>query len=570
MTSNDLVLLDRLFGEWKTTAPGSFDDAVLFEIFVAEQQLKDNDASAEDVLSGVVGGKGDGGIDALYTLLNGEVLDEDMDLTATKRDADLSLVVAQAKRSESFDHGPFDKLTTTLRHLLDLTRSRETLSALYSDELIDRTSIFRKALVDLAARPPKVSVTFVYATRGSTDSIDPTVREKARDLEAVIREQLPNASVRVVFAGARELLEEARREPSYTLPLTFIENPISANGSYVVLVKLKDYARFISDETGARRKYIFESNVRDFQGDVEVNTDIQRTLQAADGPDFWWLNNGVTIIASSATITGKVLALDDVQIVNGLQTSVRVQEFVATDPERADERSLLCRIVVVKEDPVTRDRIIKATNFQTAIPAATLKATEQVHRDIERYFLSEGWYYDRRKSYYKNLKRPADRIVSIAYLAQAIMAMGLGRPDDSRARPTSLIKKPEDYREMFDEGIPLSTYLWAARTMKQVEAYVRQEADPDLATMKRELKFHLAMWIAARALGRRIYRPVQMNDVTNVAISDEELGAGWSELRSFLGSYPDFGRRPLDAIAKSRDFVTHIFGHPLSTPVTPA
>lgn len=151
----------------------------------------------------------------------------------------------------------------------------------------------------------------------------PAVVEKGKGLREAFEELLSGCNAEVRFLGAKELLEEARKNPSHTLSLRFVESAISVESSYIVLANLYDYFDFVTDD-GSLRKYIFESNVRDFQGNVEVNNDIKTSLEQPDAPEFWWLNNGVTIIASKASISGKVLALDDVQIVNGLQTSVRI------------------------------------------------------------------------------------------------------------------------------------------------------------------------------------------------------------------------------------------------------
>ena len=53
-------------------------------------------------------------------------------------------------------------------------------------------------------------------------------------------------------------------------------------------------------------------------------------------------------------------------------------------------------------DAPTRDQVIRATNRQTAVSDASLRATDDVQRQIENYFLTKGWYYDRRKNFYKN------------------------------------------------------------------------------------------------------------------------------------------------------------------------
>ena len=456
MSSNEVVLLDSLLDSWKNTAPEGLSQNEVFELFCLDQILKDYELDTEELLKGRVGGGNDGGIDGLVTFFNGEVLEDDSELG--KGDVQFDLFIVQAKQGDSFQESVFEKVTATVQQLFDLSKDRSQLEKIFCDALINQAMLFREALVDTAARHPQVRAVFILATKGSTDDIDHKVRTRAEQLQKLLATQIPNCEAECMFLGARELLEAARRRPGYTLKLEFSESPIAMPGSYVVLVNLGKYFEFITDEAGALRKYIFDWNVRDFQGDVEVNRDIQATLSEKDGPEFWWLNNGITILTSKASITGKTMALDDVQIVNGLQTSVSVFEHVTQKGILDERRSLLCRVIETKDDN-TRDRVIKATNFQTAVPAASLKASDQVQRDIEQYFATHHWYYDRRKNYHKNHGRPANCIVSIPYLAQAVMAVGLSRPNDSRARPTSLIKKQEEYDSLFSQSVELSVYL---------------------------------------------------------------------------------------------------------------
>lgn len=558
MSRNDVVLLDNLLSEWrKNTAPAEMSESDSFELFSLEQVLKNYDLSTEDLLKGKTGGGNDGGIDGFFTFVNGDLLDEDTKLETTKRNPDLAVYMIQATETESFQETVFDKVSPTVRDLLDLTREQTELEDRYSDALLGCANIFRNALKTLTSHHPQVTVRFVLATKGSTASIHPKVRSKADDLRALFSEFLRSCSASADFAGARELLELARRQATYTLELRFIESPISVENSYIVLVTLSDYFKFITDNSGALRRYVFEWNVRDYQGNVEVNADIKHTLQDEQAPEFWWLNNGVTIIASKASITGKLIALDDVQIVNGLQTSVRIHEYVSQDPERKEARALLCRIIVT-EDTLTRDRIIKATNFQTAVSAASLKATNQIQRDIEAYFLSNKWYYDRRKNYYKNLGRPADRIVSIPYLAQAVMAMGLGEPDNSRARPTSLIKRDEDYKRVFDEKVDLAIYHGAAVTMKKVDSFLRSGSAPGDEGEKREFRFHLAAWVVRRRLRRWPTEPADLASLVKSPVNGDELRPAMDELPQALRNFPKRSDWPLDRIAKSRDFVSHL------------
>ena len=113
------------------------------------------------------------------------------------------------------------------------------------------------------------------------------------------------------------------------MELPFIE--CFAHGErYVLLTRLEDYANFVRDEDGELRRYLLDSNVRDFAGLNRVNEDIAESLDSHDGPDFWWLNNGITILVTKVIIAGKAIMMDDVQIVNGLQTTESIaRHFVA-------------------------------------------------------------------------------------------------------------------------------------------------------------------------------------------------------------------------------------------------
>lgn len=80
----------------------------------------------------------------------------------------------------------------------------------------------------------------------------------------------------------------ARRERTYSLRLGFVENNISRDKTnYVILSPLDSYFKFITDDDKRLRRYLFEANVRDYLGDVQVNRDIMATLQQRQAaPDF--------------------------------------------------------------------------------------------------------------------------------------------------------------------------------------------------------------------------------------------------------------------------------------------
>lgn len=567
MPSNELVLLDQILQQRQSERAVALSDDRAFEVLACENALRDYNLSTEEVEAGIVGGGDDGAIDGVYVFLGDERLAEDSELfddeySPSKVNAGTRLLIwlIQAKRATGFTETAIDLVSSSAERLLDLGESEEDLRRLYSVDLIEQVGVFRAALQKLALRHPTVEVRYTYVTRGDTQTIHTKVLAKAKDLEKKFAGILTGAASSVEFVGAAELWTRINTIPSYTLELGYQENATSGT-SHVALVSLRDYLAFLTDDDGALRRYIFDWNVRDYQGNVEVNREIHKSLNRADSPEFWWLNNGVTIICTNTAIVGKKYVLDDVQIVNGLQTSHAIFEVLheADDDQPVLDKTVLVRILVTN-DASLRDAVIRATNSQTSVQPASLRATDEVQRKIEAFFLGKGWFYDRRKNYFRNLGKSPERIVSISLLAQAVMAMGLSQPNNSRARPSSLLKKDEDYSRIFSSDVPLPVYLWLAKTQKQIDIFLSSEQAAASIQERTNLRFHLSMLAAAKLLGGRIYSPKQLSGIATEGrtSTDTELREYLTDLRKVLHDYITASSDPVDKIVKGSEFVEHI------------
>lgn len=109
------------------------------------------------------------------------------------------------------------------------------------------------------------------------------------------------------------------------------------------------------------RKRFFEANVRDYQGKNAINSCIKDSLEDSDnGEDFWWLNNGITILASEATMaSSRELQLTNPEIVNGLQTSNEIYNFYSQNESllQSERRNVLVRVIVPETERVRDDFI---------------------------------------------------------------------------------------------------------------------------------------------------------------------------------------------------------------------
>ena len=501
MAKNDRIILDEILKQRQAEIDPGATASEFFELFTAEQVLKDSDLSYDEIDSGLVGDGGDGGIDAIYVLVNGELVQEDPDYSHLKKNIVLDLVIVQAKTSAGFQETPVERFMTVSEDILDLSKAPTTLGSTYNESLVEAIACFRTVHNQLAAKFPLFRVRYYYASKG--EAPDANVKKKVEKLRAVVHRHFPSSEFSFTFLGASELLTLARRAPQTTYTLPLAENPISSAGQvgFVCLVRLRDYFTFISDSSGALRRNMFEANVRDYQGRTVVNDDIQHSLQEPHQEDFWWLNNGITVLASKASQSGKTLTIEDPQVVNGLQSSTEVFNYCKKFNTENDDRKLLVRVIVPSEAE-SRDRIIKATNSQTAVQQASLRATDKVHRDIEEYFRPRGLFYDRRKNYYKNDGKPRDKIVGIPHLAQAAMAILLQRPDTARARPSSLLKKDEDYSKVYSDSHPIKMYYTCAEIMRRVEDHLRLPTTGLTTKDRNNLRFYVAMYSAAKVIGK--------------------------------------------------------------------
>jgi len=522
MTNNQIILEQIINERWEESGEG-LTKSEYFEMYSATEILKNYEVTNDDVKYGIVGNGGDGGIDSIYTFVNGEPLKEDTTINPSQKSNHIELIIIQSKISASFKEGAVGKFRESAEDLFNLANNPDDYLARYNSDLIDKAKLFRESYKKLARTFPKVQIRYFYATQG--DEVHPNVSGKVKKLRDDILKMFSGAEFNFEFIGASKLLEMTRNIASSSRVLELAESPIgTSTGSYICLVTLSKYFEFISD-SGTLVRSIFESNVRDFQGDVVVNTGIRKTLENKESENFWYLNNGVTIITPKAVMAGKQLTIEDPQIVNGLQTSYEIHgHFSKLQKNEGDDREILIRVICEKDDG-SRDRIIRATNSQTAIPPASLRSSDEIHRNIEDFLKTNGFYYDRKKNSYKNQGMPSSKIISISYMAQSMMAIILQKPDFARARPSTLINSDADYKKIFSLDTPINIYLKAVQIMKAVEFFLRPEICGQELERKTitNVKFYVAMVASIKLIESKNDVERKLAHLPNVELSSKIL-----------------------------------------------
>jgi hypothetical protein len=518
--TNSQVLLNALISQAQKDNSKYPNDSEFFEYFATSQLLKEYDLNDEEIESGLCDSVLDGGCDGIYLFADDNLIDSSPDTFADfKKGVTLDLVILQVKTSPSFGEDSIMKWKVTCENLLDASKNSDFYRDRYSERVRKAFDLFKNVHINLITKNPKINFNFFYATKGT--EVHPNVKSQASELETVIKKLYPNPStlVKIDFIGAQELYDIIQKIPNNDFILKLAENPISIADEkvYLVLVKLSDYFKFIVNEKNELIKHIFEANVRDYQGKITVNQDIQNTLENPSDEDFWWLNNGVTVIASNAhQETGRQMSISDPEIVNGLQTSTEVYRYFSQYPDKlnTDTRSLLLRIIVTKSEE-SRDKIIFATNNQTTIQKSSLRATDNIHRHIEMYFKTKDLFYDRRKNYYKNIGNKASQIISVSFLSQCLIAVLLQSPNDSRARPSTLLTSDERYEKLYNPDQNLDVFYNSAKIGRQIEIVIKRDLALELSKIS-DIKFYVLFSIFAK-LVKKI--DITVKDIVSIDIS---------------------------------------------------
>lgn len=539
MAKNDKILIDGIIDEKiETNIITSKKRDEVFEYFVYEQLLKDYDLSIEEIFSGSVDGRNDGGIDGFFIFINGHLLIDVNNFTWPKSSSELELWIVTCKHHDTFKQAPLDNLVASISELFDLSLDNNELKLEYSDLVLEQRNKFKNAYRKISPRLNDFKINFCYASRGSTEELGEAVFQRAEQIKKISLDFFGKiCSTNFIFLGSTELVELNRKVPNFTLELPFSDE-LSNEETYVLLVKLRDYYNFITDN-GKLRRYLFDSNVRDFMGLNQVNQDIKKTLLNNNSPDFWWLNNGVTILATGARIIGKSIQIQDIQIVNGLQTSESIFRYFEEGGTDAKQRSVLVKVIVSNVNE-NRDAIIRATNNQTFVEVSALHATDKIQRDIEEILKVHELYYERRTNFYKNQGFPNEKIITPLYVASGFVSLILKSPEQATLLRNKFMRNKVQYETIFSHSTNLETWPKIAFILKETDKFLETKRPNSNGLSEHFLKYrrHYLSFLAISIITEKFnFTTFDIVNLKSQDIKNEIFEVAWEALNPHFQTF---------------------------------
>lgn len=336
---------------------------------------------------------------------------------------------------------------------------------------------------------PNINIVFVAEEKAEAQSI------KSKEFTVSIQQIDEEKLYAIAKANKREY--QATLEYKDSIEFGKLED---AGQVYVVLCSADSLVRIITNDDGLIRANIFDDNVRDYQGDTDVNREMEATL-STHPVNFVLFNNGITIVCDELESKNRALIIKNPQIVNGCQTCNSLYKVKRKETDLSQVQ-VIVKVIEATKPEVTQG-IVKGTNRQNIVYEEAFETIRRYHKELEDFFnimQTEGFhkvYYERRsKQYARDNKIKPHQKISFRVLIQSMVAMYMNHVETSHRHESKLIG---DYKnKLFVEGQSYYPYYVAALLASNLECIMKQ--DCSLKDM-RPYKMHLLFMIQELSMG---------------------------------------------------------------------
>lgn len=379
-------------------------------------------------IEAIVDGANDGGVDVLLTDPNSETSD---------------LVLIQSKYYQKISYEDVTNAVTKLVRFYD-----DMNKGIYENV---KQNVIKRFLTLNSEIGDESKIIFAFYTSAEKNGI------RADRVQKAFKALMPNEDkfeLRLYYASdiVEEIKEADSRRPNVESGKIYIDQ---ANNylEYEEDAVIVNISAFCLKELYAKHGLnLLARNLRYHVTGSSVDRAIKDSIKNTP-KEFWYKNNGVTIICDEFEISGKEVKLKNFSVVNGGQTTYNL--FKSKDLNKESDFYLPCKIITVKGDDEDEKNsfsleIAKATNSQKAIKAVDLKANSPEQVRFANAMKSVGIYYQtkRGETIPKEYKEPHLN-TDLADTGKLCLAAIFQLPASSRNKP-SIMYNSEYYNNIFD------------------------------------------------------------------------------------------------------------------------
>lgn len=426
----------------------AFEKFVNYNIFIGHQpEAFNGDAELFDAVN--VGGTQDMGVDGIGIKINGLLvrdLEEAADLTKKFPKVEIEFIFIQSKYKSNFDKGEFNNFTDGVREFLSESQ-KQPVSEDIRDLISIKEFLISEDVVYKWADNPSVRLYYVVMGVWHESKHQLALAEQFKeDIEKLLTYKIPivhfvDREEYKAILDSNENIFEAVISAIETMPLTSVEG---VDNSCVLICYASELKKLLSTPDGLIRKALFEDNVRDYQGDNSINSEIAKTIQN-EPEKFALLNNGITIVCDKYTPSNRQLTIKNPQIVNGCQTS-HVLFHQKGDSDELGNVPIVIKVISTNNSDIT-NQIVRGTNRQNIVLDEAFETTKKFHKDLEEFINAlspeyERFYYERRsKQYDHNPSIGHFEKIGLRLLLQSFVGMFINAPHMAHRHESKLLEE---------------------------------------------------------------------------------------------------------------------------------
>lgn len=429
-------------------------DPEAFELFVNQSILSAHQPEAfnadSDLLDKVsIGGGHDAGIDGIVISLNGLLVSsikEIDEIVKHSKSINVEFIFIQSKHKNHFDKGELLKFLTGVRDFLSDTRRFKHNEGLNFWKDLKNYLLDDKKMMNWEKNPSARIYYVVLGKWKNERELTGCSEQFEQDLKA-LRTYDEIYTHYIDSEGLKKICDNNKNtfsvslQTNQLLPLTEVQD---VSNSCMALCYARDFVSVLQTDEGLIRKQIFNDNVRDFQGENSVNSEIEQTI--INNPTrFILMNNGITIVCDEYKQQNTRLTLKNPQVVNGCQTSYVIFNAFNKSIDISNV-PLTIKIISTESDEIS-NAIVRGTNRQNIVYEEAFESTKKFHKDLEQFFLAmhlefPKLYYERRSKQYMNdptIKQTQK--INLRVLTKYYVGMFLNKPHDSSLHESVLLKR---------------------------------------------------------------------------------------------------------------------------------
>jgi len=505
----DAILSSYLEGFTDDFGYKNDDQAKQFELFASYCVVCHSYTDKFDAEKSVVGKGCDTGIDAIAILVNGKVchdVAELDDFIHANNKIDVQFVFVQSKTSPSFE---CSEISIFGKGVKDFFRDFPTLR-INEDIKKYRTMkdiVYKNARKFYDGNP---SCAMYYVTTGKLE-LDKDLLSSKDDaiseidhlgcLSKIELEYIDGNKLYKMYQGiTRGTEKEIEMEHYIVLPeANDVEEALLGR------ISCKQFLKLICDDNGTIDQNIFSDNIRDYLGNSSVNEEIASSISnPAQRNYFILLNNGVTAVAKKVQRTKNNLIIDNIQIVNGCQTSnviYKNKDFIT------DDMHLPIKIISTSNQEVINS-IIRSTNRQNRVEPEAFESLSEFHRKFEEFCkaknrnVTDNIYYERRSRQYVTDEsiKPIE-VITMSNVLSATLAMFFEEPHSTHRYYGELLKKNKG--RIFSESHNMEPYYFFAYCFRKLTMELRRNNESKKHSIA---KYHTLMYLWIVLTGGKKYQ----------------------------------------------------------------